>query len=63
MVSKSISEDSLVPKIGIDLEVDFDFINFKTLKIIDQMAPFGPHNLQPVFVSKKGKSKRVTQGD
>ncbi len=57
VVSKSISEDSLIPKIGIDLEVNFDFINFKTLKIISQMAPFGPQNLQPIFMSRSVRVK------
>ncbi len=52
VVSKSISADQLTPKIQVDLEVNFDFINFKTLKIINQMAPFGPQNLQPIFVSR-----------
>ncbi len=57
VVSKTILEDQLVPKLLIDLEVDFEFINFKTLKIISQMAPFGPQNLQPIFISKNIKVK------
>ena len=51
-VSETITADQLVPKLTVDLEVDFDFLTFKTLGIINQMAPFGPQNLQPTFSSK-----------
>ncbi len=56
-VKSRITEDQLVPKITVDLLVDFDFVSFKTLKIISQMAPFGPKNLQPIFVSRNVKVK------
>ncbi|XOV92635.1 MAG: single-stranded-DNA-specific exonuclease RecJ [Bacteroidota bacterium] len=63
VVSKNILEDQLIPKIQVDQQVNFDFINFKTLKIISQMAPFGPQNPQPIFVSSnvrvKGKPKVI----
>ena len=57
VVSQSIKADQLIPKVTVDIEVDFDFINFKTLKIINQMAPFGPKNLQPLFMTKRLKIK------
>ncbi len=52
-VASSIAPELLIPKLDIDLEIDFDFINFKSYNIINQMAPFGPHNLQPVFSTKE----------
>jgi single-stranded-DNA-specific exonuclease len=51
-VNKTITPDQLIPKLTIDLEVDFDFLTFKSLAIINQMAPFGPQNLQPTFASR-----------
>jgi single-stranded-DNA-specific exonuclease len=51
VVSSTITEDQLKPVLHIDLEVDFSFINFKSLSIINQMAPFGPQNMQPLFSS------------
>lgn len=52
VVSSSISQEQLKPTLNIDLEVSLDFINFKSLGIIQQMAPFGPGNLDPLFVTK-----------
>lgn len=52
VVSATILPEQLLPKLEIDLEVDFDFINFKTYHIIRQMAPFGPKNPKPVFLTK-----------
>jgi single-stranded-DNA-specific exonuclease len=40
-----------VPLIEIDSEIDFKDINFKFYNVLDQMAPFGPGNMQPVFVT------------
>lgn len=58
VVSSTITEDQLTPKISIDQQVDFSFLNFKTIGIQDQMAPFGPHNLQPTFLSENVIIKR-----
>ncbi len=52
VVASSILPDQLVPKIEVDQEITFDFIHFKTLGIIKQMAPFGPQNREPTFWSK-----------
>lgn len=49
VVSDTILPDQLIPKIRIDQQVGLDFITFKVLDIMDQMAPFGPKNLQPIF--------------
>jgi single-stranded-DNA-specific exonuclease len=39
----------LVPEIEYDLELTLDQINTKMLNIINQMSPFGPGNMVPVF--------------
>jgi len=52
VVSKSIEDYMLIPEIVIDCEIDFDDINDSFWKILRQMAPFGPQNMRPQFVSK-----------
>ena len=41
-----------IPKINIDLEMPMEDITMKTHRIIEQMAPFGPSNSRPVFMTK-----------
>lgn len=52
VVSNSITEEMLTPEITIDLEMDFKDVNFKTYRILQQMAPFGPSNNRPVLMLK-----------
>lgn len=49
VVSSSITEDMLVPVIEVDLSISLDSITDKMLKLMKQMAPFGPGNHKPVF--------------
>ena len=51
IVSATITDDLLCPEIKIDAEIEFSQITDKFQRIIAQMAPFGPHNSAPVFVS------------
>ncbi len=51
VVSESIHKNLLVPEIGIDAELDLCSITPKFYRILQQMAPFGPQNLKPVFYS------------
>jgi single-stranded-DNA-specific exonuclease len=52
IVSETIHEDLLIPEIIIDAELSFKEITPLFLNIIDQMEPFGPGNMRPVFVSR-----------
>ena len=52
VVSLRILPDQLIPKVEIDTEIPLSDLTFKTLSILDQMAPFGPQNLAPVFGTK-----------
>jgi single-stranded-DNA-specific exonuclease len=52
VVASSICREDLIPQIEVDLELDISDIDYKLYNILKQMAPFGPGNMQPVFVSK-----------
>ncbi len=52
VVSATITEESLIPEVNIDAELNFADINEKFFNIVRQFAPFGPGNMKPVFVSK-----------
>ncbi len=53
IVAETITEELLIPEIVIDAELSFKCINFSFLNIIDQMEPFGPFNMRPVFITRK----------
>ncbi|MFN8417019.1 MAG: single-stranded-DNA-specific exonuclease RecJ [Cytophagaceae bacterium] len=53
VVKSSIEPELLIPSITVDIELDLNEISFKFFNILKQMAPFGPCNMQPVFVSRK----------
>lgn len=57
-----LTEDMLVPEIEIDTEIDFRDIFENQLggipkfyRVLKQLAPFGPDNMSPVFVSRQVK--------
>lgn len=52
VVSKNIEEHHLKPQIIIDEVIDFEVINIKFYNILKQMAPFGPGNMHPIFVTE-----------
>jgi len=51
VVTRRISEQHLKPKLYIDDVLTIASLTFKFQEIINQMGPFGPLNLQPVFSS------------
>ena len=53
VVASTITLDALIPEIIIDTEIKFKEINNSLYNIINQMEPFGPDNMRPVFISKK----------
>ena len=52
VVSSTITAELQMPKINIDLEIPMHDTSMKTYRIIEQMAPFGPSNSRPVFITK-----------
>ena len=65
VVSATIDPDLLIPQIVIDAEINFKDINPTFYNILQQMEPFGPDNLRPVFIARKvmdtGYSKIVKE--
>jgi single-stranded-DNA-specific exonuclease len=65
IVSSTIDPELLIPEIIIDAEINFSDIQWQFYNILQQMEPFGPENLRPVFVAKKvwntGYSKIVKE--
>lgn len=64
-VQRTIHPDKLIPEISIDLELDFEKIDEKFVRLLQQFEPFGPGNMTPVFVSKNvidtGQAKTIGQ--
>lgn len=52
IVAKYITEEQQTPVISIDLKIKLADISPKFHRITNQMAPFGPENMQPVFVTE-----------
>jgi single-stranded-DNA-specific exonuclease len=65
VIAASIPDHCLTPELIIDSEISFKDITPAFLDIINQMEPFGPENLRPVFVARRvtdsGFSKIVKQ--
>lgn len=52
VVARNITQEQMKPVIKADTVIFLDEINDRFYQIISQMAPFGPKNMQPVFVSE-----------
>lgn len=65
-VAERIKPEQLIPSLEIDIELNFNQINQRFFDSMNRMAPFGPENMRPVFVSHNikdsGKSKCVGDG-
>ncbi len=51
VTEKILSRDDLIPRIKIDDELKLNEISRDLIKVIDLLAPFGPRNSKPLFVS------------
>ncbi|TAE00482.1 MAG: single-stranded-DNA-specific exonuclease RecJ [Bacteroidetes bacterium] len=52
VVSQMIEKEQLIPQIEVDLLLNLNQITPQFYKVIEQMSPFGPLNMQPIFVSQ-----------
>ena len=55
VVTGKITDEQLVPELEIDAEIELEEITPKFYRLINQMAPFGPENMKPVFVTRQVK--------
>jgi len=46
-----LTQDDLVPKIYYDAEIPLHWVNERLYENLQKFAPFGPDNLQPIFLS------------
>ncbi len=64
-VSTNIESHLLIPEIKIDTEINFSDITDSFYGILNQMEPYGPENMRPVFITKNisdtGYSKIVKE--
>lgn len=59
--NKSITEEMLQPEIEIDTHLNIEDINAKFYDILKRVGPFGPLNMQPVFITKNLKDAGGTK--
>ncbi|MEQ9423679.1 MAG: single-stranded-DNA-specific exonuclease RecJ [Cyclobacteriaceae bacterium] len=52
-VTKVITEDILTPKINVDCDLPIEKVDFKFFNILNQLGPFGPGNMEPIFSSSE----------
>lgn len=52
VVCRKIKEEHLIPQLEVDQCIDLNCINFKFYEILKQMAPFGPGNMHPIFITE-----------
>lgn len=55
----SLTEDDLIPKLYIDMQLPLNYINFKLLDDMKCLEPFGKGNPKPLFGEKNLKIKRA----
>lgn len=52
VVAATIKPELLIPEMLIDAEIDFKDITPNFYSIIQQMEPYGPENMRPVFITR-----------
>lgn len=60
VVAASILEEEMVPEIRIDTGLMFEDITPRFYRILKQMAPFGPMNMNPIFYSPEVVAHKVS---
>ena len=60
-VKKHILPEQRLPSLTYDLVLSFDVLTHKLLRILNQMGPFGPRNMRPVFVTHHCKDTGNTR--
>lgn len=51
VAQETLADEHMIPEIDIDSHLDFNSISQKFVNVLDQMAPFGPGNMLPIFTA------------
>jgi single-stranded-DNA-specific exonuclease len=60
-VAENITEEQQKPVVMVDAEISFADIDRKFYNILRQMSPFGPGNMNPVFLTRNVKDTGATK--
>lgn len=60
-VAANITQSSLTPEVEYDLEIELSDINENMMKLVSQMAPFGPGNTMPIFKTDNVKAQNTAR--
>jgi single-stranded-DNA-specific exonuclease len=60
-VAANITESSLTPEVEYDLELELSDISENMMKLVSQMAPFGPGNTMPIFKTDNVKAQNTAR--
>ena len=52
IAAENLTEDDFKPDLNIDCDLDLSNVDMHFWKLLSQFEPFGPGNLQPIFVSR-----------
>jgi len=55
ILATKMTEDDILPEILVDCKVSFSEITPKFVRILNQLSPFGPGNMRPVFMAENVK--------
>jgi len=50
--SNHLSDEDIIPKLHIDLEIELSDINDAFMDSIEAFSPFGPQNMRPIFITR-----------
>lgn len=59
VVSRQITDEQLIPSLYVDTIIGLEEIDRKFFNIVNQMAPFGPQNMQPMFMAEQIQASNV----
>ena len=50
--NRILTDEDIVPKLHIDLEIELTYIDDDFMHTLEKFAPFGPQNMRPVFLTR-----------
>jgi len=61
IAKEKLLADDLIPKTTVDAEMDIDDLNFRSIKSLDRLSPFGLGNPKPRFLIRKLRLRYPTR--